>query len=196
MVVLHSEWITETRLAHGVRDGRGDILLLLNCEIREDWNGKCFIRSFFRFWEVAFLMAEILEAGLEMERDGIIDVAADVGLFQGVPNFLAFAVMDADDVLVEDVAGGPCGGLRKGDAFDAIKQIVVVESVQLAFRRPFVKMREFDVEDDGLQRVHAEVAADEMVVVFGLGTVVAENFQAMGLFFIVCDNHAGIAEAA
>ena len=183
-------------LAHGVCDGFSHVFLFFDGQIWIDWNGERFVRRFFGFGEIAFFVAKIFEAGLQMERDGIIDVATDFGFLEGVPNHLPFAAVDADNVLVENVAVGPWGGLREIDAFDSVEKIVVIQRVQLSFGGPIVQMRELHVEDDSLQGVHAEVAADEMVVVFGLGTVVAENFQAMGLFFIVCDNHAGIAEAA
>ena len=124
--------------AHRICDGFGNVFLLFDGQIWIDWNGKRFVRRFFGFGEIAFFVAKIFKTGLQMERDGIIDVTADFGFFEGVPNHLPFAAVDADDVLVENVAVGPWSGLREIDAFDSIEQIVVIQRVQLAFGGPIV----------------------------------------------------------
>ena len=76
MEVFHSEEVVGRVSAKSLFDGRGDVLLLLDGEVGVDRNGERFVRRFFGFGEVAFFVAEIFKAWLQMERNGIIDVTA------------------------------------------------------------------------------------------------------------------------
>ena len=64
--------------------------------------------------EVALLVAEGGEAGLEMEREGVVDLAADFLVGEVLAECVAAG--GADDVLVEDVAGAWVGD-GEDDAF-------------------------------------------------------------------------------
>jgi len=57
--------------------------------------------------EVAGLVAERLEGGLQVERDGVVDLAANLAGGEVVAESVAAG--GADDVLVEDVGGARVG---------------------------------------------------------------------------------------
>lgn len=157
------------------------------------------------------------EAGLLVEGDGVVDFAADVEAvevgFEGVALSL---VGDADSELVPDVgavgeglgeedgwgrlgvaagagggAGGGCG-LREGGG-----EVLVVElGVALAGGGPGVEVGEFYAEEGGLEGVYAEVCADEVVVVFGLHAVDAEDAGAVGEGGVVGGEEASVSQGA
>ena len=96
--------------------------------------------------------------------------------------------MDADDELIVDVAVAEPNARvdfgREGQATvtreaASLEQLDVTRGVFLASLRPVVEMRELHVEDSRLDRVEAEVAADQTMVVLGLRSVDAENLQAL-----------------
>ena len=59
------------------------------------------------------------------------------------------------------------------------KGVVVPGGVQLPLFRPAVEVAQLDLQHRGLDRVQAEVAADHLVVVLGLGAVIAQATEAV-----------------
>ena len=147
---------------------------------------------------------QIREALLLVERDGIIDLAADFFAKQMI--FERIALSSADDAegeLVPDVRVvavgdgkhdfGSCGGeggiLRAGafavrgiglhDAGQFLQRIEVVGRVALAVGGVLRVAFQFHAEQGALQRVHAEVSADVVMVVLRLA---AMHTQHAGVF--------------
>src|SRR6185295_9739166 len=61
---------------------------------------------------------------------------------------------------------------------------------------PLIEPLEFDVEDGGLKGIHAEVSANEFVVVAGGFAVLTGLEEAGGEFFVASDQCAGVACSA
>lgn len=120
--------------------------------------------------EVALLVAETGQAGLQVQRHGVVDLAADLAVGEVLAEFVA--ARGADDVLVEDVAGA-----RIGDGEDyaffcecrreigVAEELVVAGGVVAALLVPLGKIAEFDLEDGGLKAVETGVPADLFVIV-------------------------------
>ena len=83
-------------------DGVDDGLLLVVAEFGVDGQGEDFGGGAFGVGEVAGFVAEVFERGLQVERNGVVDFAAD--LLGGEVVAQSVAARGADDVLVEDVA--------------------------------------------------------------------------------------------
>ena len=94
-------------------DGFDDGLLLVVAEFGVDGQGEDFGGGALGVGEVAGLVAQVFERGLQMERDGVVDFAADA--MRGEVVAQSVAARGADDVLVEDV-GGARVGVGKDDA--------------------------------------------------------------------------------
>ena len=110
--------------------------------------------------EVALFIAEAGKAGLEMKREGVVDLAAD--FLVGKVLAERVAAWGADDVLVEDVAGALIGD-GKDDAFVdggcgevcCVEELVVAGGVVAALLVPLGEVAEFDLEDGCLDGVEA-----------------------------------------
>ena len=95
---------------------------------RGRWAGRGLRRRRVRIGEVAFFVAEVGEAGLQVKRDGVVDLAADLAVGEVLAEGVAAG--GADDVLVEDV-GGAGVGEGEDDAFvgaDAAARPAAVKS--------------------------------------------------------------------
>lgn len=142
-------------------DGLDDVVLLVFSQFGEHRQRECFAGGAFGFGEVAFLVAEVAEAVLQVERDGIMNFGADAVLCEVRGERVALAVGDADDVLVEDVHGA--GADVKGrDEFgeSGLSEQTRVEGGAFAARlRPAVEVRELDAQERGLDGVEAAVEA-------------------------------------
>lgn len=66
--------------------------------------------------------------------------------------------------------------------------------VALTRRRPFIEVPQLDRQHRGLQRIDAEIAADEGMMIFGLATVHAQHTQVLGELWILRRTHARVAE--
>ena len=99
-------------------DGFDDGLLFVVAEFGVDGQGEDFGGGAFGVGEVAGLVAEVFERGLQMEGDGVVDFAADA--MGGEVVAQCVAARGADDVLVEDV-GGAGIGVGKDDAIAGVE---------------------------------------------------------------------------
>ena len=91
-------------------------------------------------------MAETLQTFLQMQRDGVVDLAADLVCLQMADEFVASARRHADDILIEDVAavGIDDGGLQELAQMVFFNEGVVALRGGLAGCGPFVEVRELD----------------------------------------------------
>ena len=148
-------------------------------------------------------VAEALERFLQVKRDGVVDLRADLAggekFAQGV------AASGADDVLVPDVAAAG-NFVRKDDAVDGVsagfgqargvKERVVTLGDGAAGLVPVVDVLELDLEDGALEAVHAGVPAQFVVVVAAAHAVLAQHAGALGQLVGVGGDHAGVAGGA
>ncbi len=88
-------------------DGVDDGLLFVVAEFGVDGEGEDFGGGAFGVGEVAGFVAEVFEGGLQVEGDGVVDLAADVA--GGEVGAEGVAARGADDVLVEDGCGARVG---------------------------------------------------------------------------------------
>jgi len=88
-------------------DGVDYGLLLVFAEFGVHREREDFVGGGFADGEVALLVPEAGEAGLEMEWEGVVDLAADFLVGEVLAECVA--AWSADDVLVEDVAGARVG---------------------------------------------------------------------------------------
>ena len=110
--------------------------------------------------EVALFVAKGGEAGLEMEREWVVDLAADLVVGEVLAECVA--AWGSDDILVEDVA---CAWVGEGedDAFVdggrgevcCVEELVVAGGVVAALLVPLGEVAEFDLEDGCLDGVEA-----------------------------------------
>src|SRR5512138_2503011 len=77
-----------------------------------------------------------------------------------------------------------------------LKQPFVAGGVRLPSRGPVVEVRQFGQDDCGLERIEAEVAAHQLVVVFGLGAMGTEYAQLLRPLRVICDDHSAVAKGA
>ena len=88
-------------------DGVYDGLLFVFAKL---WvHGECedLVSGGFADGEVALFVAEDGQAGLKMQREGVVDFAADLPVGEVLAECVA--AWGADDVLMEDVAGARVG---------------------------------------------------------------------------------------
>src|SRR5258707_846875 len=97
-------------LAIEIRDALYHPALLVLCEFWKYGQGQYFFRGAFGFREVALAISKIDEAGLQVQRDGIVNLRPDLARVQELAQFLA--AERANDVLVEDVVR-VCGSPRQ-----------------------------------------------------------------------------------
>ncbi len=133
----------------------------------------------FGLGEVSGFVAEVGEAGLQVERQGVVDFAADVVVGEVLAEVVAAG--GADDVLVEDVSGAGVGvgeddAVGGGSAGEVcgLEELVVAGGEGASFFVPTGEMAEFYLEDGGLEGVEAGVPADLVVEVAAAHAVGAE----------------------
>lgn len=119
-----------------------------------------------------------------MERDGVIEFAADSGPDQVFAQFIPARA--SDRVLVEDVTAVGVH-VRRLDLIDSGlgKEGVIAGGICDSPVDPLIEVFEFDAEDGGLECIEARVDADDLVVVLGLHAVDAEDakFRSQGVVF-------------
>src|SRR5439155_19122549 len=140
--------------------------------------------------------SEIGEAGLQVERHRIVDRVADALLVE-MP-LQRVALRRAYDELVVDVKtiGGFRGQRDRAVEAGGAKELAVPRRVRAAARGPPREVRRLHAKDGGLQRVHPEVRADEMVVVLRIHSVRAQQARAPREAIVVGRDEAGVAEGA
>ena len=109
---------------------------------------------------------------------------------------------DADDVLVVDVVAGHEAVVEFGGQRHFLQQTRAGERLAVEIRAfapaggPRVEVWQLDGKDCGLERVEAEIAADEIVVILLGHAVHAHRAQARAERRIARRRHAAVAEAA
>src|SRR5207244_918317 len=86
------------KFGDGVDHGR----LLSSGQLAEDWQREAGIGGALRVRKIAAAVAEVCEAALEVERDGIVDFVSDAALVE-MP-LQRVAIGRLDDELIVDVA--------------------------------------------------------------------------------------------
>src|SRR5690606_24804424 len=119
------------------------VLLLLLAQLGEDRQREDLARRLLGMREVALTIAEVSEALLQMERDGIVDGAPHAPLAQEGAQLIAPAVEHTDRVLVDDrLVLRPHGG--GADAVQVTKGLVVEARVAAATLAPLLQVRQLD----------------------------------------------------
>ena len=147
------------------------------------------------------------EAFLAIEGDGVVDLAADLALGEEGFEGIAATMGDAQGELVpdtfagevdgeEDFGIGGCAGTILGDAGKVEEVLAVMAGVAGAVAVVGGKVRELGAEEGGLERIHAEVGAEQLVMVLGLHAMDTEDASALGERVIGGGDEAGVAEAA
>src|SRR5438270_11701543 len=157
------------------RDGRDDGFLLIAGELAVNRDREALGGGAFRLRERAAAVAEIREARLHVEWNGIVDLVADPlrveVLLQTIP------IGRSNDELVVDVNLVGRLGRQRDRAGEAggLEQFAIPRGVGAASFGPRGEMRRLDAKARGLQRVHAAVAADVLAVVPRLMRVGAQQ---------------------
>src|SRR5205085_4589778 len=81
-----------------------DVLLLLGRQLGEHRERERLAGGALGLREVACLVAQVGEAGLQVERDRVVDLRPDAVLSEVFEQRVAAPFRDADDVLVDDMA--------------------------------------------------------------------------------------------
>src|SRR5208337_4101831 len=82
-------------------DGADDRMLLVLAKLGEDGQGQHLVRRSFGFGEAALFVTEVLQRCLQMERDGVVDLRADLALGEELTQTVA--ARGADNVLMPNV---------------------------------------------------------------------------------------------
>ncbi len=93
-------------------DGGDDGFLLIQAEFGVKRQGQDFGGGALGLGKIAGLVAEVFERGLQVQRDRVVDFAADFELGEAIAE--GVAARGADDVLVED-RGRTGIGVRQDD---------------------------------------------------------------------------------
>ena len=122
---------------------------------------SCAARSLSR--QASRPVAQRGEAGLQVQRHGIVDFGADLALGQVRSQCVAAPVGHADDVLVPHMAPARhrVGSPSTRSSRAAAKQFVIALGVRLPRGGPVVEVRQLDVQHRGLQRVEPAVDAHD-----------------------------------
>ena len=142
-----------------------------------------------------------------MQRDRVVDLAADLARGEESLERVAAAAGHAEGELVPDALAGEVdrqqdlrglvgAGTVLGDAGHALERGVVEVGVARARAVIFRQVRELQVQQRGLEGIHAEVGADLAVVVFRLHAVDAQDARAFGERVVLRGDQAGVAHAA
>ena len=91
---MASAWSRLLELAQKLRDGRHHRLLLVFAQLGEDGQGQDFASRTLGFREAAFGIAQALQCVLQVQRDGVVDLRADLA---------------ASEELAQRIAAGACG---------------------------------------------------------------------------------------
>ena len=142
-----------------------------------------------------------------MEGDRVIDLAAD--LARGEEGFerVTAATGHAERELVPDALAGEVHrqqdlrglvGARTvlGDTGLPLEGGVIEGGVARARAVVFRQVRQLEVQERRLQRVHAEIGADLAVIIFRLHAVDAQDARTFGQGVVLRGDEAGVAHAA
>ena len=146
--------------------------------------------------QVAAPVPQTGEARLQMKRHRVVDFVADAAVVE--VTLQRAAIRSPDDELIVDVAPT----LRLDRQRDPPVKAGVAEhcAVAIGVRTPRIgplgEVRRLDAQNRGLERVHPEIAADEVVVVLRLHSVIAQKTHATCEIGIVRGDQTGIAERA
>ena len=173
--------------AEEVGDGGDNAVLFFGEQLGEDGEGEDFAGGAFAFWQGED-GKEVADGGLLVERCGVVDFAGDA--VEGKVFAQGVALGDAQDVLVEDVAGtrvdpGEDDAVAGGGAADGSReacgreQLIVAVGKCCAAAIPGREMAEFYGEDGGLHAVEPRVPADLVVGVAAAHAVGAEHAGAL-----------------
>lgn len=130
--------------------------------------------------EVSLLVAEVSQAGLQMQGNRVVDLAADLLFGQVVAELVAAG--SADNVLMKHVSGARVGDgeddsflYSVGGEVHFAEELIVEEGVLASLLVPLGQIAEFDLENGGLDGVKAGVPADLVVIVAAAHAVGAED---------------------
>ena len=176
-------------------DAVGDILDLCVGEFGVHGEGEYFSGELFGDGEVAFVVAEVLVSGLQVEGARVVDHRRDMCVGQVMPQGVAVLRSHAKGVLM--VCVGSIRSLGRRDDAGAVGQRLVVETGGvLAGGDVLVEMAQLHAEHGRLQRVKAGVDAHVVVVVFLGHAVVGHAADTGGQGVVVGEECASVAEAA
>ena len=138
------------------------------------------------------------KALLLVQRHWIINRRADVVRGQVRLQRVAFAVGHAEGELVPRVATPFDFSWQHqpplGDVIALAQVLEVLRGVRAARGKVAGEMAQLDPEQRGVQRVHPEVAADGLVIIFRRAAVHAKDARALGQAVVVGGDHAAVAE--
>src|SRR5206468_1043653 len=125
-------------LAEERRGALDDAPLLFHGDLGEHRKRQHAASCRFADREVAFAVAEEAEAFLQVQRDRVVDLAADLLVAEVLDERVTLAAADADDVLIEDVSSVRQHRRPIQDAAEAVlvEQLVVAPGRRLPLRRP------------------------------------------------------------
>src|SRR5262249_46998103 len=111
-----------------------DRLLLVGRKLWEDRQRQGLARGTLGFGKTAALVTQAGEAGLLVQRYGIVNLRADFCRRQMLSQLVAAAVGDPDRVLVPDMARSTCRLRQRENLIQAIfrEQRVVIQRIRLA----------------------------------------------------------------
>ena len=155
--------------------------------------GKHFVRELFGDRQGA--VDESLEAGLEMGRNGLVDIGGDTLGCEIAAHVVATASGNADYILVPNGVGD----LRGDEGLDNQRMaddVVVGNGALEAAGVGSLSVGELYRKHSGLNRVKATVEAAVNVVITGVGAIVGQSADSIGKLFGVGDNSSCIAHSS
>jgi len=174
-------------------DRRNHASDLLALELRKHRQRENFLCGTLRLREVTRAVAKQGINGLQVERNRVVNGAADVALGQKLLERVATG--NANRVLMKDVLRGG-GHSRSCDARDFGQELGVFGGVLLTGALPLRQVGELYAKNRGLYFVKATVEAGLAADVFGGLAVIAEGAEARGDVAGVGDGKTGVAVGA
>src|SRR5262249_33590280 len=173
-----------------------DRLLLFDGQLGVDRNRQALGRCPFGNGEIAAAVAKVRKTGLQMKRHRIVDLISD--LLSIEMRLEAVAAAHSDDELMENVPA-PRRLHRQRHAIeqsDLSEQPRISLSVHPPRFRPRGKVWRFHAKNGGLDGVHPEIGANDLVEVLRLHPMISEERGFMSQRWIVRRHQPGIAEGA
>src|SRR5687767_9675440 len=140
-----------------VTDGADHFVLLCARELGKDGYRDHFASGSFGFRQRSFLVSEIREARLEVQRQRIVDRVAN--LLRAQMRLELVAPLDAQRVLVEDRNVIRIDERRRYLRYPG-EPLVVVPCVVAPLLAPLLEMAELGMQDRGLERIEPTVVPD------------------------------------
>src|SRR5690242_6679141 len=159
-------------------DHAADVLDLIGRYFSVDRQRQRFLGEPLTDREIALPVAEVLEADLKVQGQGIVDLGSDAVLLEVRLECVALRGHDAK--LIIDVARlvGRGNGRNYRDR-EVGDPLPVERGVALAAFGPGIQVAELDAQYGGLERVEAGIDADPIVVILALAAVDAESGEAL-----------------